>query len=349
MAQIALKNLGKVFPPDVVAVEGVDITIADGEFFVLLGPSGCGKSTLLRMIAGLEAITSGRLWIDDRVVNDLAPKDRDIAMVFQSYALYPHLSVYENLAFGLRLRGMSPQEVAPRVAAAAQISAVQRRLRRHLIHAFPEECLPVIRLHFVQRRHEVCPRIGQLSPVAVIHSEECLREVIQRLLTSGLFTDQRVGIHPDQLAFRIVVLATLPVLPREGAPRSDYRIHRRVCQRPPVASRARVEDRRVVRDEVKRLLLRDEAGPRRKNMSPVLGLTFIDPEQAVAHGAIVVRRPQIGRAAELAIPRVHDLVRQQVPVIQRLVPLNEVAAADSVFARSVSAASPGRWKAALRA
>ncbi|MDX2299620.1 MAG: sn-glycerol-3-phosphate ABC transporter ATP-binding protein UgpC [Xanthomonadaceae bacterium] len=128
MAGVRLERVSKVYDNGWVAVADVDFEIADGELLVLVGPSGCGKSTLLRMIAGLEAITSGRLWIDDRVVNALAPKDRDIAMVFQSYALYPHLSVYENLAFGLRLRGMSPQEVAPRVAAAAQMLGLQEML-----------------------------------------------------------------------------------------------------------------------------------------------------------------------------------------------------------------------------
>jgi multiple sugar transport system ATP-binding protein len=128
MAGVRLERVSKVYDNGRVAVADVDFEIADGELLVLVGPSGCGKSTLLRMIAGLEAITAGRLWIDDRVVNTLAPKDRDIAMVFQSYALYPHLSVYENLAFGLRLRGMSPQEVAPRVAAAAQMLGLQEML-----------------------------------------------------------------------------------------------------------------------------------------------------------------------------------------------------------------------------
>src|ERR1700745_2312670 len=103
MAQVALRNIVKTFDRTP-AVQGIDLDIADREFIVLVGPSGCGKSTALRMIAGLEEATSGEIYIGERLVNDVSPKDRDIAMVFQNYALYPHMSVYENLAFGLKLR-----------------------------------------------------------------------------------------------------------------------------------------------------------------------------------------------------------------------------------------------------
>ena len=103
MAQVILKDLVKKFD-EVVAVREVSLTIKDQEFMVLVGPSGCGKSTTLRMIAGLEEITSGEVYIGDRLVNDLPPKDRDIAMVFQNYALYPHMTVYDNMAFGLKMR-----------------------------------------------------------------------------------------------------------------------------------------------------------------------------------------------------------------------------------------------------
>jgi len=103
MAHVELKNLGKVYEGSSFAVKGVNIEIRDKEFVVLVGPSGCGKSTTLRMIAGLEEITEGDLFIDGKRVNDVSPKDRDIAMVFQNYALYPHMTVYENMAFGLKL------------------------------------------------------------------------------------------------------------------------------------------------------------------------------------------------------------------------------------------------------
>src|SRR3954453_2189260 len=104
---------------DVTAVQDLNLEIGDGEFMVLVGPSGCGKTTALRMIAGLEEISDGDLKIGDRVVNDLAPKDRDVAMVFQSYALYPHMSVYDNLAFGLKLRKVPKPEIDRRVREAA--------------------------------------------------------------------------------------------------------------------------------------------------------------------------------------------------------------------------------------
>ena len=104
MAEVQLKDVNKVYEGGVHAVQDLSIDVADGEFLVLVGPSGCGKTTALRMVAGLESITDGTVTIGDRVVNDLSPKDRDIAMVFQNYALYPHLSVADNIAFGLRLR-----------------------------------------------------------------------------------------------------------------------------------------------------------------------------------------------------------------------------------------------------
>ena len=104
MAEIALNHVSKVYGNDVVAVRDLNLTIDEGEFVVLVGPSGCGKTTALRMVAGLEEISDGEIRIGERVVNDLAPRDRDIAMVFQNYALYPHKTVYENLAFGLRMR-----------------------------------------------------------------------------------------------------------------------------------------------------------------------------------------------------------------------------------------------------
>ncbi|MDG2524388.1 sn-glycerol-3-phosphate ABC transporter ATP-binding protein UgpC [Stenotrophomonas sp. HITSZ_GD] len=121
MAKVQLENVRKVYDNGQVAVQGATFEVADGELMVLVGPSGCGKSTLLRMIAGLEDITSGTLRIGDRVVNDVAPKDRDIAMVFQSYALYPHMTVRENLAFGLKLRGHPQAVIDERVRNAAQL------------------------------------------------------------------------------------------------------------------------------------------------------------------------------------------------------------------------------------
>src|SRR5580658_11198003 len=124
MAQVALRNIVKTFDKTP-AVQGIDLDIADREFIVLVGPSGCGKSTTLRMIAGLEEISEGTIRIGDRVVNDVPPKSRDIAMVFQNYALYPHMTVYNNMAFGLKLRGMPKAQIQQRVTQAAKILEIE--------------------------------------------------------------------------------------------------------------------------------------------------------------------------------------------------------------------------------
>jgi multiple sugar transport system ATP-binding protein len=129
MANVTYDHVTKRFG-DVVAVNDLDIQIADKEFLVLLGPSGCGKTTALRLLAGLEEVTKGNIFIGDRLVNDIPPKDRDIAMVFQSYALYPHMSVYDNMAFGLKLRKTSKQEIDRRVKEAAEILGIEQLLDR---------------------------------------------------------------------------------------------------------------------------------------------------------------------------------------------------------------------------
>src|SRR5215216_5190319 len=124
MARVAFENVVKKYG-DVTAVNNLNIDVADKEFLVLVGPSGCGKTTALRCLAGLEEISGGDIKIGDRVVNDVAPKDRDIAMVFQSYALYPHLSVYDNMAFGLKLRKVPKEEIKRRVKDAARILGLE--------------------------------------------------------------------------------------------------------------------------------------------------------------------------------------------------------------------------------
>ena len=129
MARIQLKSLRKAFD-DVEAVRDVDLDIEHNEFVVLVGPSGCGKSTTLRMIAGLEEVTSGEIWLGDALVNDLPPRDRDIAMVFQSYALYPHMSVFKNMSFGLEMRKIPKDEIAARVEEAAEILDITELLDR---------------------------------------------------------------------------------------------------------------------------------------------------------------------------------------------------------------------------
>lgn len=130
MAEVTLSHVRKVYPNGAVAVEDFNLSIRDREFLVLVGPSGCGKSTTLRMVAGLEEITSGTISIDGKVVNDLPPKDRDIAMVFQNYALYPHMTVKENMAFGLKLRHTPKAEIEQRIAEAAEVLGLTPYLSR---------------------------------------------------------------------------------------------------------------------------------------------------------------------------------------------------------------------------
>ena len=134
MAHLSLRNIKKIYPNGFQAVHGVDLEIKDGEFMVFVGPSGCAKSTLLRMVAGLESISDGELWIGDKKVNALPPKARGIAMVFQNYALYPHMKVYDNLAFGLKLAGTSKSEVDQRVRHAAKLLEME-----HLLDRYPKQ------------------------------------------------------------------------------------------------------------------------------------------------------------------------------------------------------------------
>src|SRR3954468_23531892 len=129
MAKVLIRDLNKMYD-EVHAVKNVNLEIGDREFVVLVGPSGCGKTTTLRMVAGLEDISSGEVSIDGRVVNDLPPMDRDIAMVFQNYALYPHMSVYDNMAFGLRMRKFERPEIERRVKVAAEVLGIQALLAR---------------------------------------------------------------------------------------------------------------------------------------------------------------------------------------------------------------------------
>ena len=130
MASLQLKNIYKIYPNGFNAVKDFNLDIEDKEFIIFVGPSGCGKSTTLRMIAGLEDISSGELWIGDKMVNDVEPKDRDIAMVFQNYALYPHMSVYDNMAFGLKLRKVPKEKIDKQVHEAAKILDIEHLLDR---------------------------------------------------------------------------------------------------------------------------------------------------------------------------------------------------------------------------
>ncbi len=130
MSSVVLRHLEKTYANGFLAVHDVNLEVVDGEFIVLVGPSGCGKSTTLRMVAGLEETTSGEIYIGDRLVNQVAPGDRDIAMVFQNYALYPHMTVYDNMAFGLKMRRLARAEIGKRVAEAAKILSIETLLGR---------------------------------------------------------------------------------------------------------------------------------------------------------------------------------------------------------------------------
>ena len=133
MADLSFRNIKKVYDGNVVAVHDFNLNIKDKEFVVFVGPSGCGKSTTLRMVAGLESITDGELYIGDTLVNNVAPKDRDIAMVFQNYALYPHMTVYNNMAFSIKLRKVPREEIDKRVREAAEILGITEFLQRNCL------------------------------------------------------------------------------------------------------------------------------------------------------------------------------------------------------------------------
>jgi len=135
VAAIQLENVSKVYPDGTRAVRSLDLEIADGELVVFVGPSGCGKTSALRMVAGLEEISEGTIRIGDEVVNDLPPKDRDVAMIFQNYALYPHMTAFDNMAFALKLRNLRKGERERRVRDAAQVLAADRRARQEAAHA----------------------------------------------------------------------------------------------------------------------------------------------------------------------------------------------------------------------
>jgi sn-glycerol 3-phosphate transport system ATP-binding protein len=224
MASVTLDNVRKVYAGGIEAVKGVSLAIPDGSFTVLLGPSGCGKSTLLRMIAGLERITSGTISIAGRVVNEVEPADRDIAMVFQNYALYPHMSVYDNMAYGLKNRGMPKAAIAERVAEAAKLLAIGDFLKRR-----PRE------LSGGQRQRVAMGRAIVREPQAFLFDEPLsnldaklrvqmrieIRRLHNRLKATSIFVthDQ---IEAMTMADKIVVMNQGQV-EQTGAPNDVYR------------------------------------------------------------------------------------------------------------------------------
>jgi sn-glycerol 3-phosphate transport system ATP-binding protein len=223
MAAVSFRNVYKSFG-EVKVIEGVSIDVADGEFVVIVGPSGCGKSTLLRMLAGLEPVSSGELAIGERVVNDLEPKDRDVAMVFQNYALYPHMSVYNNMAYGLRIRGLSKADIEKRVQRAAGILELTELLKRN-----PRE------LSGGQRQRVAMGRAIVREPAVFLFDEPLsnldaklrvqmrseLQAMHQRLKTTTLYVthDQ---VEAMTLAHRMLVMSTGGKTEQIGAPLEVY-------------------------------------------------------------------------------------------------------------------------------
>jgi sn-glycerol 3-phosphate transport system ATP-binding protein len=223
MATVSIRNVTKSFGETEV-VHGISMEITDGEFVVMVGPSGCGKSTLLRMVAGLESITSGEIAIDGKVVNNLEPKDRDIAMVFQNYALYPHMSVHDNMAYGLKIRHMSKSEIDARVNKAADILELSKFLKRR-----PRELSGGQRQRVAMGRAIVRdPKVflfdeplSNLDAKLRVQMREELQALHQRLATTTLYVthDQ---VEAMTLAHRMLVMSTGGKTEQIGAPLEVY-------------------------------------------------------------------------------------------------------------------------------
>jgi multiple sugar transport system ATP-binding protein len=208
MAQVTLNNVKKIYAGGVEAVKGVSFDIPDGGFCVLVGPSGCGKSTLLRMVAGLETISAGEVAIGSRVVNQVEPADRDIAMVFQNYALYPHMSVYDNMAYGLRNRGTPKDEIEKRVAEAARILAIEPFLQRRPRQLSGGQRQRVAMGRAIVRKPQVFlfdEPLSNLDAKLRVQMRAEIKELHQRLKTTTIYVthDQ---IEAMTMADRIVVM-----------------------------------------------------------------------------------------------------------------------------------------------
>jgi sn-glycerol 3-phosphate transport system ATP-binding protein len=207
MAGVSIRDVRKSYGA-LQVIHGVSMDIADGEFVVILGPSGCGKSTLLRMVAGLEVITAGEIAIGERVVNDLEPKDRDIAMVFQNYALYPHMSVYDNMSYGLRIRGMTKAEIDARVQKAAGILELEKFLGRKPRELSGGQRQRVAMGHAIVREPQVFlfdEPLSNLDAKLRVQMRGELQSLHRRLETTSLFVthDQ---VEAMTLAQRMIVM-----------------------------------------------------------------------------------------------------------------------------------------------
>lgn len=223
MASVDIEQVSKLYPPAVRAVNGVTLQIPDRQFTVLVGPSGCGKSTLLRMIAGLEEISSGTISIGGRVVNNVAPKDRDVAMVFQNYALYPHMSVYENMAFGLRLRGVARPEIDRRVRSTADLLAIADLLQRKPRQLSGGQAQRVAVGRAIVRQPQVFLFDEPLSNLDAQHRTAMRRELtrLHRQLQATMILVTHDQVEAMTLGDQIVVLAEGEVQ-QTGDPRTVY-------------------------------------------------------------------------------------------------------------------------------
>ena len=222
MARVSLRDVKKTYGV-LQVVHGVSIDIADGEFVVILGPSGCGKSTLLRMVAGLETITSGEIVIGERVVNELEPKDRDIAMVFQNYALYPHMSVYDNMAYGLRIRSLSKADIDARVKRAAAILELGALLERRPRQLSGGQRQRVAMGRAIVRDPKVFlfdEPLSNLDAKLRVHMRTEIKKVHQKVRTTTVYVthDQ---VEAMTLADRVVVM-NAGLIEQAGAPNDLY-------------------------------------------------------------------------------------------------------------------------------
>ncbi len=223
MAAITLKHIYKHYSDEVTAVKDFNLEIEDKEFIVLVGPSGCGKSTTLRMVAGLEEISEGELYIGDRLVNDVAPKDRDIAMVFQNYALYPHMNVFDNMAFGLKLRKFKKQEIKERVHEAAKILGIENLLDRKPKELSGGQRQRVALGRAIVREPQVFlmdEPLSNLDAKLRVQMRAEITKLHQRLQTTVIYVthDQTEAMT---MASRIVVMKD-GVIQQVGAPKEVY-------------------------------------------------------------------------------------------------------------------------------
>src|SRR5699024_10675890 len=223
MAELQLNNIKKVYDKDVLAVDNFNLDIKDKEFIVLVGPSGCGKSTTLRMVAGLEEITEGELYIDGKKMNDVAPKDRDIAMVFQNYALYPHMNVYDNMAFGLKLRKFKKDEIKKRVDNAAKILGLEGYLVRKPKALSGGQRQRVALGRAIVRNAKVFLMDEPLSNFDAKHRVQMRSEIQklhQRLQTKTIYVTH-AQTEAMTMATRLVVMKD-GVIQQVGAPKEVY-------------------------------------------------------------------------------------------------------------------------------